>query len=249
MSEAMLRFYEELNDFLPLNRRKTDFQVHFNGSRSIEDMIKALGVPPTEIDLILVNGKSVEFAYQLMDGDQVSVYPVFESLNIKTISRLRKKPLRRTKFIVDANLGDMAKYMRGLGLDVCFDPSLSDREVIRVSEDENRIILSKHRDLLKFRGVTHGILICPGAIGEQIKKIIDYLDLRDSIKPFSRCLVCNNTKRNVPKEGNTDRISPKSKAFCDQYAYCKSCNKSYLRETDLTKMKKVIDQVLDKPES
>ncbi|MCK5487774.1 MAG: MoaD/ThiS family protein, partial [Desulfobacterales bacterium] len=82
-----MRFYEELNDFLPRHRRKTDFEVEIKGKRSIKDMIEALGVPHTEIDLILVNEKSVDFTYILQDGDRISVYPVFESLNIENVTR------------------------------------------------------------------------------------------------------------------------------------------------------------------
>jgi len=80
MSKAIFRFYEEPNDFLPKRRRKTDFQLNFKGRRSIKDMIEALGVPHTEIDLILVNRKSADFVHVLQDWDRVSVYPVFESL-------------------------------------------------------------------------------------------------------------------------------------------------------------------------
>jgi sulfur carrier protein ThiS len=125
MSEATFRFYEELNDFLPRNRRKTDFVLASFDKRSIKDAIESLGVPHTEIDLILVNGKSVNFDYILQDQDRVSVYPVFESLNIADVTRLRKLPLRKSKFIADVNLGKMAKYMRVLGFDLYFDPMVS----------------------------------------------------------------------------------------------------------------------------
>lgn len=118
MPKGIFRFYEELNDFLPKNRRKTTFESAFNGKRSIKDIIEALGVPHTEIDLILVNGKSVEFNYILQDQDRVSVYPVFESLNITDVTLLRKTPLRRNKFIADINLGNIVKYMRVLGFDL-----------------------------------------------------------------------------------------------------------------------------------
>ena len=134
MPKAIFRFYEELNDFLPKYRKKTDFRADFAGKRSMKDMIEAMGVPHTEIDLILVNGISVDFAYILQDGDRVSVYPTFESLNIKNVTRLRKSPLRRTKFIADVNLGDIVKLMRTLGFDVHFDPSLSSREIIAISK-------------------------------------------------------------------------------------------------------------------
>jgi len=185
MSKAIFRFYEELNEFLPKHRRKTDFQVNFKGRRSIKEMIEALGVPHTEIDLILVNGKSVEFTYRLQDGDRVSIYPVFEFLNIENITSLRKIPLRKTKFIAETNLWHIVNYMRILGFDVCFDPSLSAWKIIEISKRENRIILTKNRKLLKFKEVTHAIFVRPGTTGEEIKRIIDYLDIKYSIKPFS----------------------------------------------------------------
>jgi len=97
-------------------------------------MIEALGVPHTEIDLILVNGKSVDFNYILQDEDLVSVYPVFESLNIKDVTLLRKIPLRRNKFIADINLGDIVKYMRLLGFDLYYDSLLSTRKIIEISK-------------------------------------------------------------------------------------------------------------------
>ena len=244
MPKAAFRFYEELNNFLPKHRRKTNFQVEFKGKRSIKDVIEALGVPHTEVDLILINGKSGDFNEILRHGDHVSVYPVFESLNIKNVTRLRKLPLRRTKFIADINLGDIVKYMRALGLDVYYDPSLFERDIIEISKKENRIILTKSRKLLKFKDVTHGIFIYPGATQEQIKRIIEFLDIRDSVKPFSRCLCCNSLLDHVPKEEILDRIPPKTRTFCNEYTHCESCDKIYWKGTHFIKMKKVIDTFL-----
>ena len=180
MAKATFHFYEELNDFLPRHRRKTDFEAAFKGKRSIKDMIEDLGVPHTEIDLILVNGNSVDFNYILQDEDRVSVYPVFESFDIANVTRLRKIPLRRPRFIGDINLGDVVKYMRGLGLDVYFDPLLSSQEIIEISKKENRIILTKSRKFLKFKDVSHGIFIRPGTTAEQVRRIIDRLDIKNN---------------------------------------------------------------------
>jgi hypothetical protein len=234
-----------LNDFLPEYRRKTDFVTTFKGKRSIKDAIEALGVPHTEIDLILANGKSVDFHYILRDKDRVSVYPVFESLNIAAVTRLRKLPLRRSKFIVDNNLGKMAKYMRVLGLDIYYDPLLSAGEIIKISNTENRIILTRSKKLLKFKDVNHGMFIRPGTTAQQIRRIIDCLDIKDIVDPFSRCLGCNSLLQPVPKEEILDRIPPKTKAFCDEYARCRSCDKIYWKGTHCLHMKKVVKQILD----
>ena len=249
MPKGTFRFYEELNDFLPKHRRKTDFEATFKGKRSIKDMIEALGVPHTEIDLILVNGNSVDFNYILQDEDRVSVYPVFESLNITDVTLLKKIPLRRNKFIADINLGNIIKYMRVLGLDLYYDPLLSTREIIEISKRENRVILTKSRKLLKFKDVSHGIFIRPGTTTEQIRRIIYYLDIKDKIKPFSRCLRCNTLLNIVLKEKILDRIPPKTKEFCDEYVQCQSCDKIYWKGTHFSNMKKVVRQILDQPES
>jgi hypothetical protein len=95
---AQFRFYEELNDFLPLKQRRQTFSYDFWGKPSVKDIVEAIGVPHTEIDLILVNGESVDFSYQLQGGERVAVYPVFESFDISSVVRLRSKPLRETRF-------------------------------------------------------------------------------------------------------------------------------------------------------
>ena len=67
MKTTSFRFYEELNDFLPKEKRKTRFEHKFTGQTSIKDMIESLGVPHIEVDLILVNGISVNFSYIVKD--------------------------------------------------------------------------------------------------------------------------------------------------------------------------------------
>lgn len=244
MSKAIFRFYEELNDLLPRRRQRKDFDVDFEGKRSVKDMIESLGAPHTEIDLILVNGESRDFSYILNDGDRISVYPVFESLNMENVTRLRTIPLRRTRFIADINLGDIVRYMRALGFDVYFDPKLSPRNINAISKNENRIILTKNRMLLKLKDVTHGILIRPGTAADQIKRIIDYLDIKEMVRPFSRCLLCNSLLEDISKDSVEDRIPPKTRAFCDKYAICRSCNKIYWRGTHFTKIKAVTEEIL-----
>ena len=244
MATATFRFYEELNDFLPKHRRKTDFVIRSEEKRSIKDAIESVGVPHTEVDLILVNGESVDFGYIIRDQDRVSVYPVFESLNISNVTRLRKLPLRSTKFIADINLGNIAKYMRVLGFDLFFDPLLSPREVVDISNRERRIILTTSRKLLKFKAVSRGMFVRPGTTVRQIQRIIDTLDISDRVDPFTRCLRCNSLLQAVPKERILDRIPLKTRAYCDAYVRCQSCDKIYWQGTHCRHMQKVVKQIL-----
>jgi len=233
MPEVTFRFYEELNDFLPEWQRKQDFQSTFNGRESVKDKVEALGVPHTEVDLILVNGNSVDFGYILQDGDRISVYPVFETLEIQDVTRLRKVPLRQTRFVADWNLRNVVKTLRALGLDVVSLPSLTPRQIVEISKSEKRTILTGSRNLLKLKDVTHGIFLRPGTTIEQVRYVLDLLSLRDRIKPFSRCLLCNTALEEIPKERVSHRIPPKTRAVCDEYAYCRSCDKLFWKGNPL----------------
>ncbi|MGD9329295.1 MAG: Mut7-C RNAse domain-containing protein, partial [Cyclobacteriaceae bacterium] len=125
-----LRFYEELNDFLPGHKRKMPYKLPFSGSPSIKDVIESQGVPHTEVDLILVNRASVDFRYNIAPGDRISVYPEFEMMDISPLIKLRPEPLRVTRFIADAHLGKLARYLRMCGFDTVYKNDISDDKII-----------------------------------------------------------------------------------------------------------------------
>jgi hypothetical protein len=177
-AKATFRFYEELNDFLPNNRKKVDFDVMFSERKSIKEIIEKFGIPPTKVDLILINGKSVDFNYTLKDGDRVSVYPVFERLNIQNVTQLRRVPLRRIQFIADTHLKKIVKPMRVLGFDIDFNGSYTTQEIIEKSIQEKRIMLTTRKELKRSKSVTHCILMRPGTTREQIKYVMEYLDVK-----------------------------------------------------------------------
>lgn len=130
---ATFRFYEELNDFLPVGLRKVDFPFEFIGKPTVKDVIEANGVPHTEIDLILIDGESTGFDHPMQGGERVSVYPVFESYDITPLIHLREKPLRGTKFIVDVNLGKLAQKLRLSGFDSLYRNDFEDSDIVKIS--------------------------------------------------------------------------------------------------------------------
>ena len=178
MRTATFRFYEELNDFLPNNRKKVDFEAKLNGKKSIKKIIEEFGVPPEAVDLILVNGKSVDFNYIIKDRDRVSVYPVFERLNIQNVTQLRRVPLRRIQFIADSHLDKLVNPMRILGFDIDFNGSYTTQDIIEKSIQEKRIILTTRKELKRSKSVTHCILLRPDTTKKQIKYVMQYLDVK-----------------------------------------------------------------------
>jgi len=244
MSTALFRFYEELNDFLPSAKRKQSFPFTFNGNPSIKDVIESMGVPHVEVDLILVNGKSVDFKFKISDKDLVSVYPVFESLDISDVTHLRSKPLRETRFIPDVHLGKLVKYLRLCGFDTYYEKNIDDNDLIRKSVSDKRIILTRDRGLLKNKLVTHGYWIRSSAPGEQFKEVFARFDLMGSLKPFTRCMECNTILEDVPKEEIKGNLQPNTRKFFREFKKCKGCGRIYWEGSHYEKMKKQINRMI-----
>jgi hypothetical protein len=243
MKTAFIRFYEELNDFLLLSKRKKRFELEFFGSPTIKDIIESQGVPHTEIDLIIVNGKSVRFNHKLRNEDDVSVYPVFESLDISNIQRLRSKPLRKPKFVLDVHLGTLARYMRMFGFDTKYQNDYSDKQIIEISLNEKRTILTRDLGIFKHSRVSHGYWVRNTKPIKQIEEIFERFDLKNEINEFSRCITCNSILRSIKKEKVINKIPPKVKNYQPEFYYCGECNKVYWKGDHYTKMKLLIENI------
>ena len=133
--EIEVRFYAELNDFLPPHRHQRTFTYEFHGTPSVKDTIEAIGVPHTEIDVILVDGRSVDFDHLLQGGERVAVYPVFERYDVSPLTRLRPAPLRVTRFVADVHLGTLARHLRLLGFDTTWERDFDDEEIVDIARD------------------------------------------------------------------------------------------------------------------
>ena len=145
---ATFRFYAELNDFLVPERRFTEFAYGFLNVATVKDRIESLGVPHTEVDLILVNGQSVDFAYRVQDGDRISVYPVFEAFDIAELTRLRPEPFRDIRFVLDVHVGRVATYLRMLGFDTLYQNRCTDECLAEVSRREHRILFTDRKSVV-----------------------------------------------------------------------------------------------------
>ncbi|HEX9173436.1 MAG TPA: Mut7-C RNAse domain-containing protein, partial [Telluria sp.] len=156
MVTATFRFYEELNDFIARERRGRTFAAVCARAATTKHMIEALGVPHTEVELILVNGESSDFDRLLEEGDRVAVYPKFEAFDIGSLLRVRERPLRRLRFVADAHLGGVARLLRMAGFDTLYDNRFADDEIEALAAHDGRTVLTRDRELLKRRSIAHG---------------------------------------------------------------------------------------------
>jgi uncharacterized protein with PIN domain len=242
--QATLRFYEELNDFLPRNRMKLPFQVRFYPGDTVKALIESQGVPHTEVDLILVNGRSVSFRHRAQDGDRISVYPMFESLEIGSLTRVRPSALRRTRFVLDVHLGRLAKLLRMLGFDSMYSNSYDDAELSRLSGQQRRIVLTRDRELLKRSAVSHGYCLRSDQAMEQLLEVLKRFDLGEKVRPFSRCLRCNAVLQDIDPETAVAFVPEYVARTYDRYKSCPRCGRLYWRGSHWEHMRRLLEASL-----
>jgi len=226
MSAARFRFYAELNDFLPDECRGKDLTRCFSVSGSVKDFVESFGVPHTEVDLVLANGNPVDFSYPVRDGDQVSVYPVFESLDISSVSRVRLAPLRALRFLLDVHVGPLAAYLRMAGFDAHYGNQASDADLAGIVAREGRVLLTRDRYLLMRTAVRRGYWVRSTEPKEQLLEVVTRFDLAGSMRPFTRCLECNTILEEAGRETLSERLPPRIREK-DVVRVCPNCQRVY----------------------
>jgi uncharacterized protein with PIN domain len=241
MSVARFRFYAELNDFLPYESRARELVRRFDVSGSVKDFIESFGVPHTEVDLVLVNGNPVSFSYPVCEGDLVSVYPVFESLDISSVSRVRATSLRALRFLLDVHLGRLTAYLRMAGFDALYKNQAPDAELANVSAREGRVLLTRDRYLLMRTEVGRGYWVRSSEPKQQLLEVVNRFDLVGSMLPFARCLKCNSTLEEASRESVLHRLPPRIRE--DVFHVCPTCQRVYWKGSHHARMTKLLDWV------
>lgn len=247
---VVIRFYEELNDFLKRFPKKQDIPYDFIGRRSVKDLIESFGVPHVEVDLILVNGHSKGFDYIVQDGDRISVYPVFERFRIDSLTLLRDGSLRESRFVLDVHLGTLARYLRLLGFDVDYEKDRGDPELADISARERRILLTRDRQLLMRRIVDRGMILRNTDPFLQVVEVLERLDLWEDVQPFNRCLMCNGAIRQLVVDSEAwdqfqSEIPPGVKSWCDVYYRCEGCGRLYWSGSHYNRMVALIERIMN----
>ena len=150
------------------------------------------------------------------------------------------------KFIADAMLGRLAKWLRLLGFDVLYYPDIEDREVIRISREQDRTILTRDTCLLKRRGVRDAVFIKSDHLSEQLLDMKDILDLHDSDRA-ERCVVCNGTLSIVSDRDEVQDLVPDYVYHnFENFMRCNGCGKVYWEGSHYKKIRERTGEILRK---
>jgi len=237
--KATIRFHEDLEFFLSSGVVGGVVEPSFEVPGSIKDMIEACGVPHIEVGLILASGISVDFGHQVSDGDSIDVYPPGGSID-PSISKVLPLPVSVVRFVADDHLVRLARFLRLLGLDTLYHPGWADRDLVRVSIDEERILLTRDVGLLKHRDLIHGYYLRSTESEQQLIEVCRRFRPVGQFAPFNRCMACNGLLKAVAREEIMDRVPPGTSRSVDEFRVCQSCDRIFWRGAHHTRLERLV---------
>jgi uncharacterized protein with PIN domain/sulfur carrier protein ThiS len=243
MVRATFRFYAELNDFLDRRRRGAAFTVTCAENATSKHMIEALGVPHTEVEVILVNDRPAGPDALLEEGDRVAVYPRFATFDVAELVRVDTMPAGRLRFVADAHLGGLARLLRMAGFDTMYRNTLRAGEIEAVALEQGRVVLTRDRELLKRRGIAYGCYVRALKGEAQLREVVERFGLAERMRPFTLCLSCNAPLRPIAKAEVRDRLPPRVAATQDEFSTCDCCHGVFWKGSHWQRMAGVLNEI------
>jgi len=239
-----IRFHHELRPLLHRGHRKNGLpELWVQPWASIKDVVESLQVPHTEIGELQVCGRPVDFSYRVSREDDIGVLPLMAPVDPCTPTLLRPEVFTGLKFMVDINVARLGALLRMAGIDTAYMPGLIDKEIAAVAMEQERILLSRNRELLKRKRVIHGHLLRSQHPGEQLIEVIHLYGLKECLQPFTRCMQCNGLLVRVEKKIIMDRLEPLTRKYYEIFYICPSCNKIYWSGSHRVGMEKSLEKL------
>jgi uncharacterized protein with PIN domain len=170
-----------------------------------------------------------------------------ERIAVPAKQRLQRRVPDPPAFVADAHLRRLARILRLLGFDTLHSDACSSGEMIVLAARERRILITRHRELLKNGRIELGYWVRATEPTAQAREIIRKFGLTDRVHPFRRCTVCNGEIGPVDRQAIADRIPPKTALWLDQYFECRDCHRLYWRGTHFPRLERLIGSVTERP--
>ncbi|MFG6157929.1 Mut7-C RNAse domain-containing protein [Halomonas sp. 1390] len=241
MADAEIRFHDRLNDLLPPARRGRTHTQAVTRRAAIKDVIESLGVPHTEVDVILVDGDSVGFEHILAGGERVEVYPWTSAP--PAARHLRPAPPTCPRFVLDAHLGRLAGYLRLLGFDCHYRRDIDDAELAAIAEREGRVVLTRDRPLLRRKRIRLAHWVRHTDPWRQVEEVCDEFDLYPAFAPFTRCARCNGRLASVEKAAVIDRLEPLTRRYVETFLECEECGRLYWHGSHVARLEARVERL------
>jgi len=241
MPSAFVRVYGQLNDFLPRRWQQEDLVCPLHGPASVKDFLEGLGIPHPEIQLIVVNGQFVDFDYGVLENDRISVFPRFRKFELGSHERVGPVWKVNPNFVADVHLGRLSAYLRFAGIDVEYRNDFSDHQLVAISTEDDRTILTRDIGVLKHRAVSRGYFVRNTEPALQFVEVLRTFGLVERASPFSRCVECNDLLIRASPESVALLVPARTRDQYCEFSRCPSCNRVYWRGSHHARMTVFLD--------
>ena len=146
------------------------------------------------------------------------------------------------KFIADVHLGRLVRGLRMLGFDVLYQNIFSNIELKTLAAEQNRTLLTRNTLFLKDPAIKTFVVESEDWL-VQLQTVVRQFQLKDNLKPFSRCLICNGILKGVSKEEAEPRLEEKTRKYYNEFWRCENCKRLYWKGSHYERMEKRISQL------
>ena len=146
------------------------------------------------------------------------------------------------KFIVDVHLGKLARWLRLLGFDTVYQNFFTNIELVRIAKEERRVLLSRNLAFKKLDNVLPFIIESEDP-RQQLKQVTTHFQLKNKLRPFSRCIICNGNLEIVSKEQIKDQLEENTAAFFNEFWQCENCKRIYWKGSHYDRMVSLLERL------
>jgi uncharacterized protein with PIN domain len=158
--------------------------------------------------------------------------------------REHRRPGAERRFVADAMLGRLARWLRLLGFDCAWEADVADEALVRRAVDEGRTVLSRDRALPEEWRIAGIHLVRAEKVREQLAEVLDAFDLAPEIELLSRCSECNAPLRPATEREVARRVPPRVLERHDVFSACPECGRVYWEGTHTDRIRRFVDELL-----
>ncbi len=237
-------FHGDLVQLLPRAKRQKELRYCIKRRASLKDIVEAQGIPHTEIGRIEANKKQISFDFIPEEEIVIHIYPMTGRVIKSLPNALWHECWVFDRFMVDINALKLARNMRMAGIDTVIVPTQLDVvDTAMLAAEEERVLLTRNRQLLKCAEIYYGQLLRSENHIEQLQEVNSRFHLAKHIKPFSRCLTCNGLLQSVTKVSVEHLLEPLTKQYYSIFKRCQDCMSIYWDGSHVQHMKEVLSKI------
>ena len=149
-----------------------------------------------------------------------------------------------SRFLADAMLGRLARWLRAIGCDTAQLPvHVPDAQIVALARREDRVLLTRDRHLLRELRPPRAFEITRDEPLEQLRSVVATFAIARPATFFTRCLIDNTRLIEVALADVADRVPPLARALPGPVFECPVCARVYWRGSHARRMEHILEEV------